>query len=117
MSRTTDVGPSEDLAADGSFRVVKIGGRDIAVVRWDGRLYAFKNICPHQGAPLCGDLGPQLHSDRPGSVRSVRSAPVVQCGWHRWEFDLQTGRALYDDKMRVKTYDVREEGGRVFIDI
>jgi nitrite reductase/ring-hydroxylating ferredoxin subunit len=115
---TQEVALAEDLAEDGAFRVVNVDGREIAVVRWQGELYAFRNICPHQGAPLCGDVAPRLESSKPGTVSSDRSVPpIVQCTRHRWEFDVSTGKALYDPKMRVKTYDVRVEDGRVFVEI
>jgi nitrite reductase/ring-hydroxylating ferredoxin subunit len=117
MNEAADVGPAEGLMEDGSWRVAVIGGREVAIIRWRGELFAFRNICPHQGAPLCGDLAPRLESAGPGSVNSIRSVPIVQCTRHRWEFDVRTGKALYDPKLRVKTYPVREENSRVFIEI
>jgi nitrite reductase/ring-hydroxylating ferredoxin subunit len=116
VSRVEDVGDVRDFA-EKSCRVVRVGGRDIAVIRWNGELFAFKNVCAHQGAPLCGDLATRLDSDRPGNVRSVRSAPVVQCTRHRWEFDVRTGEALYDPKIRVRTYKIREAGDRVLLEL
>jgi nitrite reductase/ring-hydroxylating ferredoxin subunit len=30
-----------------------------------------------------------------------------------WEFDVKTGRALYDEAMRVRTYTVFQEGEEI----
>ena len=39
----------------------------------------------------------------------------MKCAWHNWEFDLKTGRALYDPAMRVKTYRVTVEQEHVVL--
>jgi nitrite reductase/ring-hydroxylating ferredoxin subunit len=43
---------------------------------------------------------------------------VLQCAWHGWTFDLDTGRALTEtDSARVRTYAVRVQNSRVLVDI
>ena len=37
----------------GARRIVEIGRRSIGVFNVNGKLYALRNACPHQGAPLC----------------------------------------------------------------
>ena len=100
-----------------SLRVVTVGRREIGVVRWDGaQVYALHNRCPHMGGPLCsGALGPAV-AGVPGRV-DAEDAPVIACGWHHWEFDVATGRALWDDRSRVKTYAAEIREGHVFVDV
>jgi nitrite reductase/ring-hydroxylating ferredoxin subunit len=31
---------------------------------------------------------------------------VVACPWHGWEYDLQTGKCLWNPRYRVRVYDV-----------
>ncbi|HEY1529298.1 MAG TPA: Rieske (2Fe-2S) protein [Galbitalea sp.] len=116
MSAPTDVGAAGDFA-HGAPRVVTAAGREIAVVRWDEELFALRNVCPHQSGPLCGGVVPRLDSPRGGDVVSLRTSPIIYCAWHHWEFDLRTGKALDDPKLRVKTYEILERDGRVYVNV
>jgi hypothetical protein len=40
---------------------------------------------------------------------------VVRCPWHKWEFDIATGRCLVDERLRVRRYAVRLEDDEVVI--
>ena len=39
--------------ADGGVRLVKAGAVEIGVIRHKGQYYAYRNVCPHQGGPVC----------------------------------------------------------------
>ena len=95
------------------------GKREIGVYRQQGRLYAVLNYCPHAGAPICsGELDYPVSADVPGGMAERDlDRPIVRCPWHHWEFDLQTGKSLCPIAPRIKTYPVREEEGRIWIDI
>lgn len=83
-------------------RVVKIGARQIALFRSGGRIYACNNRCPHEGYPL--------------SEGTLSGKCILTCNWHNWKFDLENGETLVGgDKLR--RYPVREEGGRILIDL
>jgi nitrite reductase/ring-hydroxylating ferredoxin subunit len=115
VSGFVDVGSTSDFV-DGQIRVVEVDGREIAVIRWQGKLHALRNVCPHQSAALCGIVTHRVVAKGPGRVAAEWSQPVIQCTRHRWEFDLASGRALCDPALRVKKYEVRARGGRVFVD-
>ena len=54
------VGRSEDVP-EGGRHVVDVAGTTIGVFRFKGRLYAYENVCPHQGGPVCqGRLVPRV---------------------------------------------------------
>lgn len=95
----------------GSRKVVKVGGRSIGVFNVDGRFYAVRNSCPHQGGPLC--LGPTMGlvtGDGPGQFNYERDGEILRCPWHGWEFDLATGRSVFDPtRTRVRSYEVEME--------
>ena len=41
---------------------------------------------------------------------------VIRCPWHKFEFDLATGRSIHDpDLMRVATYHVACESGSIVL--
>ena len=95
----------------GQRKIVEIGRREIGVFNIGGKFYALRNICPHKGGPLCrGRLRPLVVSPGVYQIDHQRENQILKCPWHQWEFDIETGRALYDDSLRVKTYPVRREG-------
>lgn len=95
----------------GSRRIVELGGRSIGVFNVHGTYYAVRNLCPHQQAPLCE--GPVMDTTLPASPGTYAfglDGQVLRCPWHGWEFDLATGRSLFDpDGCRVRAYPVSLE--------
>ena len=103
------VGETAELPP-GSRRIVRVNGREIGVFNVKGVYYALRNLCPHQGAPLClGELTGLTVSDEPGEIEWTRAGEILRCPWHGWEFDILSGRTIFKSKARVKTYDVRIE--------
>ena len=92
----------------GGRKIVEVGGRSIGVFNVGGRLFALRNSCPHQGAPLClGSLHGTAATTRPGEYRWIREGEILRCPWHGWEFDVTTGRSIFNPhKTRVRAYDV-----------
>ncbi|HUC71535.1 MAG TPA: Rieske 2Fe-2S domain-containing protein [Stellaceae bacterium] len=89
-----------ELGADGR-KLVRHEGKQVLVIAREGRLFAIANRCPHEGYPLSeGTFGPGC---------------VLTCNWHNWKFDLASGAALVG-RDPVRTYEVEERGGEIFID-
>lgn len=100
----------------GARQVVTVNGREIGIFNVHGDYYALLNYCPHRGAPLChGRVRPLVVSDDVYQVDYAHEGEVLKCPWHMWEFDIRTGRALFDAKARVRTYTVRQEGDDVVL--
>jgi nitrite reductase (NADH) small subunit len=80
--------------------VVEVEGRQVGVFRVAGQVYAYLNVCPHQGGPVgTGGLFPAIRGEvRERRLREYLDAEttVVACPWHGWEFDARTGRCLAD---------------------
>lgn len=95
----------------GERRIVEVEGRSIGVFNVAGRFYALRNTCPHQGAPLCqGSLGGTAAPSRPGEYVWEREGEILTCPWHGWEFDVTTGRSVFNPhRMRVRSYEVTVE--------
>ncbi|SRR5260221_9747856 len=112
-----DVGPLEDFAPN-EIRVVEVNGREIGIARWQGEVYALRNVCPHQAGPVCsGRLLAGIGSKTVGSLEAQLESPVVACAWHGWEFQLTTGQSLWDPNFRIRTYDVQVRDGRLLVDL
>jgi nitrite reductase (NADH) small subunit len=95
----------------GKRKIVTIAGRSIGIFNVNGAFYAVRNSCPHQGGELC--LGPTVGlatADKPGEIHYSREGEILRCPWHGWEFDLATGRSVFDpNRTRVKSYPVEVE--------
>ncbi|MSS70410.1 MAG: Rieske (2Fe-2S) protein [Candidatus Latescibacteria bacterium] len=109
------VAPVADLPP-GQRKIVKVKGREIGVFNVDGALYALRNACPHKGGPLClGRLRPLVVAPDVYCVAHERESEVLKCPWHNYEFDIRTGQALFDPRLRVRAYPVRQEGDEIVI--
>ncbi len=81
----------------GARKIVEIGGRSIGVFHIKSGLYAVRNACPHQGAPLClGKVKGTMKSSRPHTYDYVMDEQVLVCPWHCWEFDITNGRSVFN---------------------
>lgn len=83
-------------------------GRSIGVFNVGGEFFALRNVCPHQGGPLCqGVLSGFVVAGAPGEYRYLRRGEILRCPWHGWEFDLRTGQSYVDPaRTRVRIYPV-----------
>ncbi len=111
------VGPASELAP-GQSRIIRHGDLSIGLFHLEGRFYALRNHCPHQGAPLCrGSLHGTYAPAAAYQYDPALEGMVLRCPWHGWEFDLKTGKGLYDAATRVRTYATRvDEEGILWID-
>ena len=102
-----------DEIPPGERKIVELEGRSLGVFNINGEFYAVRNICPHQGAPLCeGRLTGLLQSDVPGEYRYTRKGEILRCVWHGWEFDIKTGQSWWNPaQKRVRKYPVEVEDG------
>lgn len=109
------VGPVSEIPP-GSSKVVfpdkvKSG---VGVFNVGGQFYALKNTCPHLGGPLCRGkvrgttTTHSTDSDRVG-MRWERDGEIIACPWHHWEFDIKTGRTIFQSRRRVASYPVTVE--------
>jgi len=70
------VAHAEEVTADGPARVL-VGGQPWAVARFDGRLAAFEDQCPHRLAPVsAGSL-----------TRTAAGETRLTCAYHGWRYD------------------------------
>lgn len=103
----------------GAHKIVKIPafGKEIelGVFNVGGQYFAYRNVCPHAGAPVCQGrvCGTTLPSDV-GEYILAREGEILRCPWHGWEFDLLTGQHLVDEKMKLRPYDVQAESLEAF---
>lgn len=93
------VGKLSALPPESAMEVM-VGEQPYAICHSGGAIHALNGICLHRGGPLGQG---QIHDGR------------VVCPYHLWEFDCRTGEYDYDPSKRVETYEVRVEGGDIFL--
>jgi 3-phenylpropionate/trans-cinnamate dioxygenase ferredoxin subunit len=95
----------------GSRKIVFVARRSVGIFNIDGEYYAIRNLCPHEGGPLCeGVLSGLVRSEGPGHYEYVRHGEILRCPWHMWEFDVKTGQSWFDPaKTRVRSYETTIE--------
>ncbi|MCS7017118.1 MAG: nitrite reductase small subunit NirD [Gemmatales bacterium] len=79
-------------------RTVEVDGKLIAIFRYQGKLYAIDDTCPHMGASLAE-----------GYVENG----IVTCPWHAWRFRLQDGAWVDNPRLKIGCYAVREVGDEI----
>lgn len=101
MSEWIDIGALDDVPVRGS-RVIRSVIGCVAVFRTsEDAVFALEDRCPHKGGPL---------SD--GIVHGTS----VTCPLHNWVISLETGTVQGADAGQVRTFAVRVEAGRLFVD-
>ncbi len=76
----------------GARRLVRVGSIEVGLFNVAGRIVAYRNICPHAGAPVC--VGRISGTSLPSAVYDYQyghEGCILRCPWHGWEFDLRTG--------------------------
>lgn len=104
MSTTNwvDALSAADLPEDDVMGVA-VAGRDIALYTVGDAVYATDNLCTHGHARLCDGF---------------LDGHEIECPLHQGKFDVRDGRPTCAPiTAAVRSYPVRVEGGRVFLQI
>jgi 3-phenylpropionate/trans-cinnamate dioxygenase ferredoxin subunit len=110
--------PLVDAPARGERRMVELGGHRIGLYRVGEELFALADRCPHRGAPLCSNGAVVDAVEGVGdAARVTRERALVRCPWHKWDFDIATGRCAVDARLRVRRYPVRVDGGELVVSL
>jgi nitrite reductase (NADH) small subunit len=119
QTRKHRVGSVDDFPPR-TIKVVRVGSRSLGIANAGGMFYAILNVCPHELSPIC-EHGTITGTTLPSSVGEVEYGledRVLRCPWHGYEFDLQTGQALFTKfRGRLRTFPVSVEDGDVLVEI
>jgi nitrite reductase (NADH) small subunit len=99
---------ADDVPENGGV-CVKHNDEQIAVFNFSrrGEWFATQNLCPHKqqmvlSRGMIGSTGDQCE-------------PKVACPFHKKTFSLLTGECLSGDEFHIKTYSVKVQDGKVYI--
>jgi naphthalene 1,2-dioxygenase ferredoxin component len=100
LSNWTDVA-ALDAVGEGDVIGVEAGGRDIALYKVAGAVFATDNTCTHGQARLCD-----------GFLDGFE----IECPLHQGRFDVRNGTAVCaPPDENIRTYPVKIEAGRIFL--
>ena len=92
----------DDIPDDGVLAVVRSDGRQLCLIRTQGRVSAVANVCTHQEFEM--------------SLGDVLPDGTIQCAWHGARFDCETGEVKQGPALfPLPTYEVRVEGTSVLV--
>jgi nitrite reductase/ring-hydroxylating ferredoxin subunit len=105
---------------DGDRRIVFIGDHEIGVFRHEGQIYAYSNVCLHQGGPACegiliNNAVDVIAPDRTYQGQTFGDEMHFVCPWHGWEYDLKTGEMVGDRKQKLRKYEVIKRGDEIYV--
>ncbi|MGH2913835.1 MAG: Rieske (2Fe-2S) protein [Solirubrobacteraceae bacterium] len=116
MSRLETRIPLADAPGPGEVRMLCLGSHRVGLFCVENRFYALADRCPHRGAPLCSHgqaiRGIVLRDGLP--ARGTRPS-LVRCPWHKWDYDIATGRCLVHARLRVRSYRVEVDENEIVI--
>lgn len=104
-------------------KIVEIADIEIGVIRHEGTLHAYRNVCPHQGGPVCegvriAKVRALLDDERRFTRHDFDADDMhIVCPWHGWEFHLTTGEAAGDPSIRLHRYDITERDGELYVEL
>jgi len=81
---------------------IKVGGKSICLVGFEGHIYALSSVCPHAGADLSEGL-------------CVKGKIV--CPYHRYTYNLETGKGGEGQNDFVETYAVNIKDNDIYIGV
>jgi naphthalene 1,2-dioxygenase system ferredoxin subunit len=97
-----DISAADKLPEDDVIGV-QAGGKDLALYYVEGQVYASDNLCTHGHARLCD-----------GFLEGYQ----IECPLHQGKFDIRDGKPMCQPVVEaIRTYPVKIENGRVFIDL
>jgi nitrite reductase/ring-hydroxylating ferredoxin subunit len=100
------------------MRLVTVAGVELGIFEVNGALMAYRNVCPHAGAPVC--TGKITGTTLPGEVYAYRWGRIVEilrCPWHGWEFDLMSGEHVADNRNRLRQYSLTTIDDDIYVDL
>ena len=93
----------EDGVPEDDVIGLQVAGKDLALYKVEGSVFATDNTCTHGQARLCDGF---------------LDGYEIECPLHQGKFDIRNGRGtcapIVED---VRSYPVRIEGGRVYLQL
>ena len=118
--REVNIGSASEFSDPGR-KIVGFEGFEVAVFRLDGEFFAWLNLCPHMGGPVCqgkmiAKVEEIIAEDRTSKGMAFSKTKMhIVCPWHGFEFDIRTGTHPGNAKARLRRIKLAVTDGDVVI--
>ena len=75
-------------------------GNDVLLVRFDEKVYAYRNACAHMNMPLDGGM---------------MDEHVLACPWHGFKYDLTSGECITVPQAQLEPFPLRVDEGIIYV--
>ncbi|MCW4024389.1 MAG: Rieske (2Fe-2S) protein [Candidatus Bathyarchaeota archaeon] len=89
-----------DELEEGKIKQATLVGRNILLMKVNGKVYGTASRCPHMGCLLAG-----------GQLKEY----ILTCPCHGWSFDIRNGQYQNNKAIILATYECKEENGQVYV--
>ncbi|MDQ4117916.1 MAG: Rieske (2Fe-2S) protein [Actinomycetota bacterium] len=110
----------KDELPPGGMKAAQLGPIRVVVVRSkDGSLHALAAKCLHQGGPLDDGViyDHAASTDGVGQYLTDPDREILKCPWHGYEYDIRTGKTVFDETRCLQTFVSREEDDQVTVEL
>ena len=110
-----------DEVVEGGRLVIELGLTSVGIFRVEGQLYAYENVCMHQGGPVCqGKMLPRVveNIDDTQQIRGEsfdESDPHIICPWHGFEYSIKTGEHAGRPAIKLRKIEIEETEGHIYV--
>ena len=94
--------PANILESADFIRLLNVAGKKLCAVKIDDEIFVVQSKCPHAGADL--------------SQGFCKEKKLI-CPYHRYEYDLRTGRGAEGQNNYIETYPVEVRTDGVYVGI
>jgi nitrite reductase (NADH) small subunit len=98
----TKLADQSALPSTNEAKEFSCGNKTLCIANINGSYSALDNVCLHRGGPLGQGM--------------IEGGKVI-CPWHGWAWDVKTGQADQDPRMRVAVYPLKIENGDVLVEV
>ena len=95
-----EIAADDNEVKEGKTKPVRIGNKEVLLIRKDGEVFALEDRCPHMNCHLQG-----------GALHDYS----LKCPCHGWIFDIRSGAYVASDKIKVNVYETQVKDGKVSV--
>ena len=105
------------------LRVKLVMGREVGIVKLGDEFFAYENVCPHAGGPVCqgklmGRVEEQILDDKTSQGAYFSKVDVnIVCPWHGYEYDVRTGQHQGQSELRLTPFPLRVSGDDILVTV
>jgi nitrite reductase/ring-hydroxylating ferredoxin subunit len=116
------IGKKTELSENSPLISELPNGTTVGVYKLNNKLYAYENICAHEGGPCVeGDFRKSLECKilPNGNRREYYSEEKfnITCPWHGVEYDAETGICKSNQELRLQSFNVELDGDFIKVEV